>query len=228
MILLLRHDVPTIGGIDSVIFAAMVTIVALMIYILGSLVKENKNIFRQIIQNVIVAGILCFVAYYGYMYRSQLLLVVHQVGHKVQDVSNKFVSQGIQITFPAKEGRDTIVRIRKQPDGHFVARTKINSVSLNLIVDTGATVVVLKPSDAALVGVDIDKLRYSVPVQTANGVAYAARVQLHKVAVGPLTAYKVDAFVVRKGTLRRSLLGLSFLNRLRSYEVSGNYLSLKG
>ena len=228
IILLLRHDIPTIGGMDSVIVAAMVTIVALMIYILGSLIKDNKNFVRQMFQNIIVLSCLGFMFYYGYQYRSELLLVFYQVGHQFQNVSNKVVSQGIQISFPSKEGRETIVRIRKQPDGHFVAHARINSISLNLIVDTGATVVVLKPSDASSVGIDLNKLKYSVPVQTANGIAYAARIQLHKVAVGPLTAYKVDAFVVRKGTLRRSLLGLSFLNRLKSYEVSGNYLRLKG
>ena len=220
--LLLRHDVPTIFGYNSEIVAAGVAIIALLVYILSAFIRDNIRLMSLIIHNAIVVVILCCIIFLGYQFRSELLLVAHHVGNQVQNV------QGFQITSRSNEGRETVVRIRKRFDGHFVARTKVNTVPLDLIVDTGATVVVLKPSDALLVGIRVNNLKYDVPVQTANGVAYAARVRLRKVAVGPLAAYKVEAFVVREGTLRRSLLGLSFLNRLRSYEVSGDYLSLRG
>lgn len=228
IILLLRHDVTTIGGMDSDYIAALIAMAGLFIYMVGAFLKDNRNRLPQLAQNLVVVSTLFVTAYVGYEYRDKLYFVASNVGSQVQSLGNKIVTQGIQITFPSKEGTGTVVQIRKQRDGHFIARTKVNNIELNLIVDTGATVVVLKPSDAEQVGINMNDLQFSVPVQTANGIAHAARIRLHKVAVGPLTAYDVDAFVVRRGTLQKSLLGLSFLSRLRSYGVSGNYLSLRG
>ena len=95
-------------------------------------------------------------------------------------------------------------------------------------MDTGATTIVLKPSDAEQVGIDISKLTYSVPVETANGSAFAAPVKLQTVLVGPVGLASVDALVAMPGALDQSLLGMSFLSRLKSYEFSGDFLTLRG
>jgi aspartyl protease family protein len=86
---------------------------------------------------------------------------------------------------------------------------------------------VLKPVDAQKLGIDVDKLRYTVPVQTANGTTYAASVKIKGLAVGPIWINEVDALVSKPGTLKDSLLGMTFLNRLRSYEFSGDFLTLR-
>ncbi len=67
-----------------------------------------------------------------------------------------------------------------------------------------------------------------MPINTANGTTFAAPVRLSKVSIGPLAIENVEALVAKPGTLDESLLGMSFLSRLRSYEVSGDYLTLKG
>ena len=54
-----------------------------------------------------------------------------------------------------------------------------------MLVDTGASTVVLKPADAQRLGIDVDRLRYTVPVQTANGTTYAAHVRLRNLTLGP-------------------------------------------
>jgi aspartyl protease family protein len=87
---------------------------------------------------------------------------------------------------------------------------------------------VLRPEDAAKAGIDLKGLSYTVPVITANGRTNAARVRLNTVAIGPLDRQKVDALVAQPGTLTESLLGMSFLSRLRSYEFSGDFLTLRG
>ena len=227
VILLLPSDTGTIFNIDSRYVASGLAFLGLAIYAIGALLKENRQYLPQILQYSVIITTLSITAYVGYQFRYELHYVAVHVGNQVQTLSNKVVTQGIQITFPSKEGHHTVVRIRKQFDGHFVARTTINKKELNLIVDTGATVVVLKPSDAEIVGYDIDDLSFNVEVQTANGIAHAARIYLQSVAVGPLISYNVEAFVVKRGTLQKSLLGLSYLSRLKSYEVSGNYLSLR-
>ena len=66
-----------------------------------------------------------------------------------------------------------------------------------------------------------------MPVQTANGTTYAAHVRLRNLTLGPINLTDVDALVAKPGALKENLLGMSFLSRLRSYEFSGDYLTLR-
>ena len=108
-----------------------------------------------------------------------------------------------------------------------MVKTEANGISLSMLVDTGASTVVLKPADAQRLGIDVDKLRYAVPVQTANGTTYAASVRLRNLAVGNIIVENVDALVAKPGALKDNLLGMSFLSRLRSYEFTRDYLTLR-
>ncbi len=156
----------------------------------------------------------------GYSYRDELLGLGHRV---IGDIAPPGTLIRVE---PQAEGERS-VRIRRRPDGHFIAKTEINGVSLVMLVDTGASTVVLRPADAQRLGIDPDKLRYNVPVQTANGTTYAASVRLKQFAVGTIVFNDVEALVSKAGALRDSLLGMSFLNRLRSYEFSGEYLTFR-
>ena len=68
----------------------------------------------------------------------------------------------------------------------------------------------------------------SVPVLTANGRTMAAPVTLPQLAVGPIVERNVRALVARPGVLHQNLLGMTFLERLASYEVRSNRLILRG
>ena len=156
----------------------------------------------------------------GYSYREELLSVGHLVVAEI-------AQPGSSARGEAQADGERAVRIRRRPDGHFMARTELNGVAMAMLVDTGASTVVLRPVDAQRLGVDIDKLRYNVPVQTANGTTYAAQIKLKRVAVGAIAFTEIDALVSKPGALRDSLLGMSFLNRLKSYEFSGDFLTLR-
>jgi aspartyl protease family protein len=108
-----------------------------------------------------------------------------------------------------------------------MVKTEANGITLHMLVDTGASTVVLKPADAQRLGIDVERLRYTVPVQTANGTTYAASVRLHNLTVGNISLDNVDALVARQGSLKDNLLGMSFLSRLRSYEFTSDYLTLR-
>ena len=97
-----------------------------------------------------------------------------------------------------------------------------------MIVDTGASSIVLTPEDARAAGIDVDEMTFRVPVLTANGRTMAARIWLEDVAIGPRDRTRVEALIAQPGALSQSLLGMSFLSRLRSYEFSGDYLTLRG
>ena len=94
---------------------------------------------------------------------------------------------------------------------------------MTFLFDTGASMVVLAASRRKTrrrrqpAG-----LTFDVPVTTANGAALAAEVQLNEIAVGPIVMRNVgEALVARQspGALEESLLGMSFLERLKSYTV---------
>jgi len=109
-----------------------------------------------------------------------------------------------------------------------VARAAIDGTTLGFLVDTGASTVVLKPADAEKAGVDVAALKFTVEVQTANGTTFAAPVRLKSISIGPILITDVEALVAKPGNLKENLLGISFLKRLRSYEVSGDFLTLRG
>ena len=64
-------------------------------------------------------------------------------------------------------------------------------------------------------------------MQTANGTTYAASVRLRNLSVGKISLDDVDALVAKQGALKENLLGMSFLSRLRSYEFTSDYLTLR-
>jgi aspartyl protease family protein len=160
----------------------------------------------------------------GYSFRDEF----RQIGYRViGDLMPPGEAQTVERRPGDGQPGDQAVRIRKRADGHFVAKTEVNGVTVSMLVDTGASSVVLKPADARLAGVDVDRLTYSVPVQTANGTAYAAAVRLKRLSVGGITVDGIEALVAKPGTLGESLLGMTFLRRLRSYEFSGEFLTLR-
>ncbi len=112
-------------------------------------------------------------------------------------------------------------------DGSFAVNTTVNGHALRMTFDTGASTMVLKAEDAADLGVRPESLTYSIPVATANGSTLAALAYLDTVTVGSITERRVPALIARPGVLHANLLGMTFLERLSSYEVRGNRLILR-
>lgn len=131
----------------------------------------------------------------------------------------------------ARSTDESQVELRRARDGHFYARAQVyargqvNGTELRLMVDTGASTVVLSQADAARIGLEPDSLSYTVPASTANGTVMGAPVTLERVEVGPLAASDVRA-LVNSGELRTSLLGMSYLGRLSRYGVEGDTMIL--
>ena len=118
------------------------------------------------------------------------------------------------------------VRIRASTGGHFVTRGDINGARIRMLIDTGATSVVLTRHDARRAGFDVKALQYTDFARTANGVTQVAPVRLREVKIGSITVRNVRAVVAGDG-LDQSLLGMSFLSRLSSYEFTTRELILR-
>lgn len=127
---------------------------------------------------------------------------------------------------PARDGSAS-VRLRRGDDGGFFANSEINGTSMPVRIDSGAATVILKQSDAERAGIDVGDLTYDTPLRTANGTSYLAPVRLKSVRIGPLVLNDVEGLVAKAGTLNENLLGTSFLRRLSSYEVAGNFATLR-
>ena len=113
-------------------------------------------------------------------------------------------------------------------NGDFDVSAQINGARIAMVLDTGASSVVLTRDDAKAAGLPLEVLAYTVTIDTANGRARAAAVTLDRVGIGGLVEHSVSALVAQPGQLKTSLLGMSFLNRLQSWEVRGDRLVLRG
>ena len=101
--------------------------------------------------------------------------------------------------------------------GHFVLDAAVNGASLQMLVDTGATLVALTPRDARAAGFSLGDLSFSGFSNTANGRTRVAPITLSEVSLDDVSVYDVPAVVIEN--LNISLLGMSFLSRLKGYEM---------
>ena len=149
----------------------------------------------------------------GWSYRAELGSVFGRVSSELEP------SRAVAI------GDETV--LRRSASGHFEAMGAVNGMPVRFLVDTGASRVVLPYETAARAGLDMDALRFTQAVNTANGVTYTAPVRLNSVTVGALSVADVPAFVAQQGDLDGALLGMSFLNRLGGYGFAGDRLTLR-
>ena len=113
-------------------------------------------------------------------------------------------------------------------DGHFRATAEINNAgSVEMLVDTGASVVLLSHEHADILDIDMDALAFDVPVITANGRSHVALIKLDSLNVGGVTLSGIDAAVAQPGQLHSSLLGMSYLGALQEVVLRGNQMILR-
>jgi aspartyl protease family protein len=120
------------------------------------------------------------------------------------------------------------VEIARGQGGEFALHARINGINAPMVIDTGATSVVLTYETAKAAGLPLELLEYDVDVETAGGHTKAARLTLDRLAIGKLVERSVPALVVPHGQMKTNLLGMSFLDRLESWEVRPDRLMLHG
>ncbi len=111
--------------------------------------------------------------------------------------------------------------------GHFPAAASVNGMQLDFIVDTGATLVTLRESAAAEIGIHPMPVDYTATVSTANGRIKAAPTKIDRIELGDITVFDVPALVLPDEALSQNLLGVSFLAKLRRYEFANGRMVLE-
>lgn len=117
--------------------------------------------------------------------------------------------------------------INRSWDGHFRAIAQVNGRDLGLLVDTGASLVLLRHDDALRIGIPIEQLNYNTPLTTANGKSFIAPFVIESLSVGDLTLHDVRAGIAQEGALHSSLLGMSFLEKLSETVIQKDRMILR-
>jgi aspartyl protease family protein len=154
-----------------------------------------------------------------------LLVLGYTYRFELSDVAERVLAELV----PGRAAsRGRTVEIARGGGGSFAVATQVNGARVSMVLDTGASAVVLTHEAARAAGLPLEVLNYSVNIDTANGRARAAPVTLDRMSIGGIIERSVPALIAPSGQLRTSLLGMSFLNRLESWEVRGDKLLLRG
>ena len=127
--------------------------------------------------------------------------------------------------YPVATGAHELV-VTQDDGGGFFVMGQINGQPVRFLIDTGASDTVLSPADARRLGVDLAALHFDHVAETANGPGYSAPFTAASLAVGPIKFADVP-MAINQSPMSNSLLGMTFLRRLDSFEVRGSKLVLK-
>lgn len=118
---------------------------------------------------------------------------------------------------------DHVIRITANSRGHYVVNGTTDGVTLQFMIDSGATNIVLTKADARKL--NVGPLSFDITTSTANGAVQSAAVTIGSLTVGSHTATGVSA-LVNGGELDQSLLGMSWLSQFRSIEIKNGVMTL--
>lgn len=206
-----RHDVSNLSGQD---FASLLIRVSGLVLIGGAAIAMFRDNFAQAVKSALIWFLIALVLVVGYTYRFEL-----------KDASNRVFAE-LMPGRAATKGRT--VELARLEGGDFQISTQVNGKQVGMVLDTGASSVVLTNEAAKAAGLPLEMIKYTVNVETANGRTRAAAVTLDRLAVGGIVERGVSALIAQPGQLKTSLLGMSFLNRLQGWEVRGDKLVMRG
>jgi aspartyl protease family protein len=213
LLLVVRHDEGTVAGLSTHDFASLAMKIAVLVFVGGAVLALFRDRFSEALEAALFWVVLALVLAVGYTYRHDL----REIGDRLlaELVPGRAVSHG------------RTVEIARARAGDFQVATQVNGAKISMVLDTGASAVVLTQEAAKAAGLPLEVLTYTVNVDTANGRTRAAPVTLDRIAVGSVIERAVPALIAQPGQLRTSLLGMSFLNRLESWEVRADKLMLR-
>ena len=201
------------SGMDDARGPALVSMVTIAALIgAGVLASSRQNISRTAF-SLIAWGAIFVLVILGYSYRNDFSQVWARVRGEL------FIGE-VQVT-----GERTVEVVRAG-DSHFYITAIVNGSDVPFVVDTGASSIALSWAGARGAGIDPDALRFDQRVMTASGPAMAANARVDLLAIGPIERRSIMVTVLPRNA-GQSLLGMSFLNTLQSYEVSGDRLILR-
>ena len=214
LVLYARNDDAGIAAVASDNFTLLVGKIAVLVLIGGAVMTLFRDRFSHALENALLWVVVALVLVLAYTFRFEL-----------RDVGDRVMASLV----PGRAaGSARTVELPRGRGGDFQVATHVNGMKVPMVLDTGASAVVLTHDAARAAGLPLEMVKYTVNIETANGHAMAAAVTLDRVAVGGLVERSVPALIAQPGQLKVSLLGMSFLNRLQGWEVRGGKLLMRG
>lgn len=214
VVMLARQSEGLTGPLSTGEMASLVYKVGLIVLVSGAVLAIFRQNLGQALVSALAWVVIACVLVLGYTYRFELTEIRDRV--LVELVPGRAATHG------------HMVELARANTGDFRIGAEVNGVRIPMVLDTGASSVVLTQEAAKRAGLPLEFLKYSVNVETANGHTLAAPVTLDRIAIGGITEREVPALIAQPGQLKLSLLGMSFLNRLQSFEVRGSTVMMRG
>lgn len=191
----------------------LIQTLAVLALVSSGLLFIRRVKLKETLRNVLMWLGVGMVLVIGFSYQEELMSLVQRLradlipGTAVQTSASEMV-------ISASEG------------GGFHVYGKINDTPVRFLVDTGASAIVLSPADARRMGIDFSSLTFDRPYETANGIGYGASTVVDELTVGHIRLAKVRVSI-NGAAMSSSLLGMTFLNRMKSFNISGRKLILR-
>ncbi len=187
---------------------------ALVVLIVGTGVfRLSRGRWSEHLRYAAVWAVIIAVLAVGYAYRGELQGVVRRV--------QGAFGPGEPIATATHE-----LAVNQDDEGGFIVVGQVNGQRVRFLVDTGSSDTVLAPADAQRIGVDLTSLHFDRTAETANGLGYGAPFTADSLTVGPIRLSAMP-MSINQAPMSASLLGMSFLSRLDSFEFRGRKLILK-
>jgi aspartyl protease family protein len=213
MIVVVRNG-GAMAGLDDHQQLSLLYRIGLLILVASALARMFHGRFAAAARMAMMWVVVALVLAIGYTYRFEL-----------RDIANRVLAELVPGRAAA---RGRTVELARTGAGDFQITTRVNDAWVPMVLDTGASTVMLTRDAAVAAGLPVEMIKYNVNVETANGRTYAAAAIIKSIAVGGIVERAVPALIAQPGTLKTSLLGMSFLSRLDGWEVRGDRVVMRG
>ncbi len=149
-----------------------------------------------------------------------ILMVVYVLRDELQEIPRRMAAE-FGLISGAQDGAGQLYPV--DSNGHAVIEVMIADKTIPMLLDTGASAVMLGRDDAARLGIAPDAEDYRHRVKTASGVEYMAKVRLPKIQIGNMLLQDIETLISPKSGI--SLLGMTALSKL-DVRLEGDYVQL--
>lgn len=193
--------------------AYVIQAIVLVALLSAGIVFARRVNVRETLRNIAIWLTIAAVLIVGLSFRDEIETVTLRVRSELMP------------GYALESGEHELV-LTESSGGNFFIFGEANGVRIRFLIDTGASDTVLSPSDATNIGIDVRELDFSRVYQTANGMGRGAPYTLDSLSVGPIAISPMPVSV-NEAEMNSSLLGMTFLRRLRSFEIQGRRLILR-
>jgi aspartyl protease family protein len=214
LIVLVANHSGAVTGLAEHDVLSLVYKIGFLILIGGAVLRIFRDRFGEAIQAAAMWVVIALVLVAGYAYRFEL-----------KDFGDRIMAELV----PGRAiARGHTVEVARTTGGDFQINTEVNGARVPMVLDTGASKVTLTRDAAIAAGLPAEMIKYTVNIETANGRTQAAAATIDRIVIGGIVEREVPALIAQPGQLKTSLLGMSFLSRLQSWEVRGDRVVMRG